>query len=466
MYLVMPFCGGKVVKFNCESGEIASCSGNIHNTLISGNVDVVEGIAVALFSKKGRLFVQIGSQSWDLASENIEMFYAHDIDKKTTEFKIYSNDNEVVFTRKAWWSEIPGFEPFEPEMDEDEDYLAYLHTIFSNPSAQAHLLKSWKSNDNGEVDDTFSISKYSQFSTLILNYISYCQSKFHGKYLSALAQSLAEMGQPLEAQALIYTFKNKGKSKVWRTLKTDDFDEGSEGRLWAGSQVWVGQTLPKKAKPADWWFDPLEIMFYVRIDRKPLDEFDAVYPGWCALTPCRVWQYRTCIELAQFEPDLNSQSMLQVKDLFQDRHQDKKDSDYITDIYAEEALLYSRFWGRDNDVVSFGSICRSLIPEQALSLFSHHLLLIGGYPGREELSGLIDSHLLFERPFDSWPHHFKMLEDFTTLHAIGEWEKHPKGAFQCYIEDQFGGLQYSRNLPRKMNYGTFHNEIFNLSPNS
>lgn len=208
--------------------------------------------------------------------------------------------------------------------------------------------------------------------------------------------------------------------------------------------------------------DPL----IVRIDREPLDEFDNVHPGWCALTPCRVWQYRACIELAQFEPDLHPQSMLQVKGLFKDRHQDKKDSDYITDVYAEEALLYSRFWGRDNDIGYFGPICRSLIPEQVLSLFSHHLLLIGGYPGREELKGLIDSHLLFERPFDSWPHHFKMLEDFTTLHAIGEWEKHPKGSFQCYIEDQFGGLQYSRNLPRKMNYGTFHNEIFNLSPNS
>ena len=302
--------------------------------------------------------------------------------------------------------------------------------------------------------------------SLIENYTAYCHSKFNGEAVGPLAQSLAESGQPLEAQALIYTFKKNGKSKIWRTLKTDDFNEDSEGRLWAGSQVWVGQTLPEKAKPADWWFDPFEIMFYVRIDRKPLDEFDNVYPGWCALTPCRVWQYRACIELAQFESDLHPQSMLQVKDLFKDRHQDKKDSDYITDIYAEEALLYSRFWGRGSDVVSFGPICRSLIPEQALSLFSHHLLLIGGYPGREELRGLIDSHLLFERPFDSWPHHFKMLEDFTTLHAIGEWEKHSKGAFQCYIRDDFGGLQYSRNLPRKMNYGVFHNEIFNLSPSA
>lgn len=297
------------------------------------------------------------------------------------------------------------------------------------------------------------------------NYTAYCHSKFNGEAVGPLAQCLTEAGQPLEAQALIYTFKKKGESKVWRTLKIDDFDEGSEGRLWAGSQVWVGQGLPEKAKPADWWFDPLEIMFYVRIDRKPLDEFDVVHPGWCALTPCRVWQYRACLQLAQFESDLHPQSMLQVKDLFQDRHQNKKDSDYITDIYTEEALLYSRFWGRVT-VSNFGSFAKSLVPEQALSLFSHHLYMLGGYPGREELCSLIDSHLLFERPFDSWPHHFKMLEEFTTLHAIAEWGTHSKGSFQCYIDDRRNGFTYSKELPNKMNYGIFNNEIFNLSPNS
>lgn len=302
--------------------------------------------------------------------------------------------------------------------------------------------------------------------TLIETFKNYCFSRFSGSKVGALAQELADSKQVLEADALIYTFKKKGKSKVWKTLSASDLTDRPEFQSWAGARVWVGPELPRDAENGDWWFDPLEINFYVYANRQPLNEFDAVFPGWCAITPCRVWQYRACVQMANFEPDTRPQSMLWVKDLFEDRFQHRNNSEYITDIYAEEALMYSRFWGRTT-TSNFGNIARSYIPERARSLFAHHLFLLGGHPGREELRRLYDSSLLFERDAETWPYHFKMLENFRKFIDIEEWERHPDGGFQCYIDTR-GGKQftYRKELPLQLNYGWFHNEIFNLNPES
>jgi len=269
----------------------------------------------------------------------------------------------------------------------------------------------------------------------------------------------------LEAQALIATFQHEGKSRVWHTISGKDFSNDRQHfQCWDGTKIWIGSELPEHADNGDWWFDPLEINFYVLANRAPLHEFDAVFPGWVAISPCRVWQYRACLHMADFEPDYHPQSMLWVKDLFSDRHEDKSDGDFITDIYMEEALMYSRFWGRTT-TSNLGNIARSYTPERVRSLFAHKLLLLDGYLGHEELRGLYSSSLLFERDGVSWPYHFKMLERFEKVEAIDEWDRSPKGGFQCYIDTRHGNrFSYTKQLPVKLNYGWFHNEIFNLTP--
>ncbi|MEH8019568.1 hypothetical protein MN202_20220 [Rheinheimera muenzenbergensis] len=41
------------------------------------------------------------------------------------------------------WAEIPDFVPVEPEMDKDEDYLAYIYYVWQTPSIQQARLKRW-----------------------------------------------------------------------------------------------------------------------------------------------------------------------------------------------------------------------------------------------------------------------------------------------------------------------------------
>jgi len=43
----------------------------------------------------------------------------------------------------AWWADIPSFEPVEPEMDEDEDFMGYIYAVWMNKTLQNNLISSW-----------------------------------------------------------------------------------------------------------------------------------------------------------------------------------------------------------------------------------------------------------------------------------------------------------------------------------
>ncbi len=144
MYLAMPFDGGKVIDFDEAVGNSTLLGASqLRNAKVSGNAYILNENTAALFAKEGRLYLQINAQKWWFNSEEIELFYSHNLHDKTTEFRVKSATDDIIITKPAWWADIPDFEPFEPEMDEDEDYFGYIYAMFSVPSAQAHILKAW-----------------------------------------------------------------------------------------------------------------------------------------------------------------------------------------------------------------------------------------------------------------------------------------------------------------------------------
>ena len=87
--------------------------------------------------------LQIDSQLWPLSAPHLKLHFYHDVRKRQTHFAITSPAGDFAIDYPAWWAEIPDFVPVEPEMDKDEDYLAYIYEVWQTPSLQQALLKSW-----------------------------------------------------------------------------------------------------------------------------------------------------------------------------------------------------------------------------------------------------------------------------------------------------------------------------------
>lgn len=87
--------------------------------------------------------LQIDSQIWLLSATQLKLHFHHDMRKRQTHFAITSPAGDFSIDYPAWWAEIPDFEPVEPEMDKDEDYLAYIYEVWQTPSLQQALLKRW-----------------------------------------------------------------------------------------------------------------------------------------------------------------------------------------------------------------------------------------------------------------------------------------------------------------------------------
>lgn len=104
-----------------------------------GTMRILDGRLVALYAQGGRLYLQIGIERWDLGDPATRIRYGHDLNLKTTRFEC----NGFVLEYPAWWRDDPAYDPFEPELDEDEDYLGYVHAVFQQPALQANLIRAW-----------------------------------------------------------------------------------------------------------------------------------------------------------------------------------------------------------------------------------------------------------------------------------------------------------------------------------
>lgn len=139
MILSKPF-DNKLVDFQPLTGEISIP--NLVSEKICGNYQKVDDFDVAIYCRDGALTLQIGEDCWSLLS-SVRFNYFHNLATKKTIFEVIDGENSVIFEYKSWWADIPGFEPVEPEMDADEDFLGYVFYIWSNREVQKSLIAKW-----------------------------------------------------------------------------------------------------------------------------------------------------------------------------------------------------------------------------------------------------------------------------------------------------------------------------------
>jgi hypothetical protein len=140
MYLRLPFSGARIVDFDVATGTFSEVR-NAEGERSFGTAGIVDEQVIALYAKEGVLFIQVGLRRWRL--DEVSVSYAHIKHDKKTIFNLTCGDASLELIYPAWWSVIPNFEPVEPEMDADEDYLGYLYEVFSNKRLQQNLINSW-----------------------------------------------------------------------------------------------------------------------------------------------------------------------------------------------------------------------------------------------------------------------------------------------------------------------------------
>jgi hypothetical protein len=141
MILSKPFDKGDLVDFDVSTGVAISNVGV--SVKPKGNFHLLDQKRLAIYCEDNTLILQLDSDKWELSSVDVELMYCHNLANKTTFFEVKSPEKSVSIEYKAWWAEIPGFEPVEPEMDEDEDFLGYVYAVWKNKKLQGSLISSW-----------------------------------------------------------------------------------------------------------------------------------------------------------------------------------------------------------------------------------------------------------------------------------------------------------------------------------
>ena len=141
MILSKPFDKGEFIDFDSSTCNFKSVV-NIDEKP-KGNFHLLGQNKVAIFSDNNQLILQIGDKTWNLSSQDIVLRYSHSLSKKMTSFEVKSNGQNISIEYEAWWAGIPSFEPIEPEMDEDEDFMGYIYAVWVNKALQQSLISSW-----------------------------------------------------------------------------------------------------------------------------------------------------------------------------------------------------------------------------------------------------------------------------------------------------------------------------------
>ncbi|MGI2112690.1 hypothetical protein ACRN9G_03710 [Shewanella frigidimarina] len=141
MILSRPFNNGELIDFDNSTSTFKSVI-NIGEKP-KGNFHLLGQRKVAIFSDDNLLILQIGEKKWNLSSEDVVLRYSHNCSKKMTTFEVESDGQDISVEYEAWWAGIPSFEPIEPEMDEDEDFMGYVYAVWMNKVLQQKLISSW-----------------------------------------------------------------------------------------------------------------------------------------------------------------------------------------------------------------------------------------------------------------------------------------------------------------------------------
>jgi hypothetical protein len=124
--------------FDVATGRTAP-AGDVAGARAQGTQATVAEQSFALYAEQGELWFQWNERRWPLAAPDLQLSYAHDLAAAATTFT--AGDRSITYP--AWWRGDPAFDPLVPEQDEQEDYLAYVVAVWSDPLLQASLLDAW-----------------------------------------------------------------------------------------------------------------------------------------------------------------------------------------------------------------------------------------------------------------------------------------------------------------------------------
>ncbi len=141
MILSKPFDRGELTDFDSPTCAIKPVVNTSEKP--KGNFHQLGQRKVAIFRDGNQLILQIGEKKWNLSSQDVVLRYSHNFSKKVTVFEVELDGENFSIEYDAWWADIPGFEPVEPEMDEDEDFMGYVYAVWMNKALQNNLISSW-----------------------------------------------------------------------------------------------------------------------------------------------------------------------------------------------------------------------------------------------------------------------------------------------------------------------------------
>lgn len=128
MILTKPFDKNKLVEFNIDTGDVLDVfsADSIHE----GVFEKIDNDNFAFYKLNNKLVLQINQCKWNILDANISIKYFHDFHENITFFSIDDKTSKYSTRYKSWWSDIPDFIPLDPELDEEEDFLGYIYSIW------------------------------------------------------------------------------------------------------------------------------------------------------------------------------------------------------------------------------------------------------------------------------------------------------------------------------------------------
>jgi hypothetical protein len=142
MILTMPFAKNRKMEFFPDQGVAQELHGD-SSVSASGNMHVVENHCVAVYAEGGILYLQIDKVRWPL-DEKLQLKYGHDVLTQTTRFLVSDGIKSTDIIYPSWWRGLGHNMLAVPEMDEDQDYLAYVFSVWRNESLRQQLLTAWQ----------------------------------------------------------------------------------------------------------------------------------------------------------------------------------------------------------------------------------------------------------------------------------------------------------------------------------
>ncbi|MBO0800422.1 MAG: hypothetical protein J2P31_16510 [Blastocatellia bacterium] len=175
---------------------------------------------------------------------------------------------------------------------------------------------------------------------MLMNYLKSLEKTFHNYLLSELEKEAAiEMYQVLGRSGL------HDESKALETyLEASSISPSCLGELdWDQRKCYAGKYPPPKPNLGEVWFDVVELTPMLLIPG--IDEPSVDHACWIAMHPVYRWQFKgflSCMKLGRVITQVPSAPDY----LSAVRFEGEGKSEYITDVYHDEALAYAYWFGK------------------------------------------------------------------------------------------------------------------------